>query len=577
MSFSLDNDPSQSEISGAINYLLANFSANMAADPATGEITGPTGIVIAYLYRYLSVKYSDSADGSVNFSNSPTNRLYYGLRNSNNSTESTNPTDYLWRKVSAGGFSTTNFLFYQTSGGRQINFVVATAAPNATYLQDAGVAIDLDVITATTIQNGIGALTAYRSQSQTSAAPATPANTTGPTAPAGWSLTAPAVAVGNVLWYTFGQYNSNAIAVDGVPAGETKWGVPTAASVFQDIRSDNWNGSNPPVAGTPGTYGTAGYYIQRNTGDMFLNSIYARGIAQFDGANSVSGGYNAAILANASLGQNVGLQAFTNNSFLTSGAVRAYNQGSGGGNAIYASHLGTGQAILAQATTGIGVQADGGTGVVGSGTTGVQGNGSGPGGLGVQAQDLGGGTAALDVVGAMRINNNTLVTNLNADYLDGNHATAFAKTFQTNSGDANVSSSTIILNGNTTTGIPSAYVGTSGSGNTVVFTVQTTSPSDVRLKQEIENADLGLNFVNQLRPVSYKLIADPKQQKGYGFIADEVEDLIGLDSSLVYHEPDWQVGDIKGFKAVHYPSYIAILTKAIQELSAEVAALKAKG
>jgi hypothetical protein len=46
---------------------------------------------------------------------------------------------------------------------------------------------------------------------------------------------------------------------------------------------------------------------------------------------------------------------------------------------------------------------------------------------------------------------------------------------------------------------------------------------------------------------------------------------------LIYYEPDWQVGDQKGFKVIHYPSYIAVLTKAIQELSAEVAALKAKG
>jgi hypothetical protein len=86
----------------------------------------------------------------------------------------------------------------------------------------------------------------------------------------------------------------------------------------------------------------------------------------------------------------------------------------------------------------------------------------------------------------------------------------------------------------------------------------------------VADADLGLSFVNQLRPVSYKLKADPKHQKGYGFIADEVEDLIGAESSLVYVEPDWKVGDEVGFKTIHYPSYIAVLTKAIQELSAKV-------
>jgi len=81
MPFALNNDPSQSEISEAINYLLANFGPNISADPDTGQVTGPGGIVIAYLYRYLAIKFSDSYDGSVNFGDSPTNRFYYGVRN----------------------------------------------------------------------------------------------------------------------------------------------------------------------------------------------------------------------------------------------------------------------------------------------------------------------------------------------------------------------------------------------------------------------------------------------------------------------------------------------------------------
>jgi hypothetical protein len=382
-------------------------------------------------------------------------------------------------------------------------------------------------------ENGLTALTAYLSQSQSSAAPTTPSNTTGPTAPAGWSLTAPAVTVGNVLWYTFGQYNSNAVTVDGVPANQTAWGTPTAASVFQDIRSDNWNGSNPPVAGTPATWGTAGYYIQRSTGDMFLNSIYARGIAKFDGANSASGG-TYALVANSSIASQGGVIGYS--AAIFTGAIAGYGSSSAFGG--YFDSSGS-QAALACSSSGSG--------------------------------------AALQVNGPMTTTNSTLVTNLNADLLDNYQGANYARVFATNSGDANPSSSRLVIVGNTVTGLAGAYVGTSGSADTVLITVQTSSPSDVRLKKEIEDADLGLNFVNKLRPVSYKLIADPKEQKGYGFIADEVQDLIGLDSSLVYHEPDWQVGDQKGFKTIHYPSYIAILTKAIQELSAEVAALKAKG
>lgn len=148
MPFALDSSPELSEISEAINYLLANFGANIAADPATGQITGPTGNVIAYLYRYLAVKYADSLDGSVNFSDSQTNRQYYGLRNSSSDVESTNPADYVWYKV-AGGFGTTKYLWYQTGGGRQISIIIAAASPALGYVAAPTTAIDLDIITST--------------------------------------------------------------------------------------------------------------------------------------------------------------------------------------------------------------------------------------------------------------------------------------------------------------------------------------------------------------------------------------------------------------------------------------------
>lgn len=170
----------------------------------------------------------------------------------------------------------------------------------------------------------------------------------------------------------------------------------------------------------------------------------------------------------------------------------------------------------------------------------------------------------------------TAGTSSDSSALGGYAPSSWARIFPTNSGTANAGGSGLNLMGSTSTGIAGAYVGTTGSGNTVTFDVRTTSPSDIRLKEEVANIDLGLSFVNQLRPVSYKLKADPKHQKGYGFIADEVEDLIELGSSLVYEEPDWKVGDEVGFKTIHYPSYIAVLTKAIQELSAKVTVLESK-
>lgn len=146
MPFALDSSPELSELSDAVNYLLANFSPNVSADINTGQIIGPAGQVTGYLYKYIAVKYADSFDGTVNFSDSPTNREYYGIRNSNSTVESANPSDYLWYKVS-GGFGTTKFLFYMTFGGRGIEFYVGTTAPSQFYVEEDGSIIDLDLIT----------------------------------------------------------------------------------------------------------------------------------------------------------------------------------------------------------------------------------------------------------------------------------------------------------------------------------------------------------------------------------------------------------------------------------------------
>jgi hypothetical protein len=146
MPFALDSSPSTSELSEAINYLLGNFGANISADPNTGQIIGPTGQVSGYLYKYMAVKYADSFDGSVNFSNTPTNRLYFGLRNNNDPAESNNHADYIWFEA-AGGFGVTKSLWYVSTGGRQIQFEVSVSAPDTGWLVDPGSSIDLDVVT----------------------------------------------------------------------------------------------------------------------------------------------------------------------------------------------------------------------------------------------------------------------------------------------------------------------------------------------------------------------------------------------------------------------------------------------
>jgi hypothetical protein len=453
--------------------------------------------------------------------------------------------------------------------------------------------------TGTTGATGLAAITAYKQQSQALPAPTFTTPTSGSAAPSGWSLSAPSVSVGQVLWYIQGKYNSSSITIDGVAPNTTAWTGPVAASIFQDIRSDNWNGSNPPTYGSSGTYGTVGYYIQQSTGDAYFNRGIFRGTVEsaVSGSRIVLGESASEFLKVYDTAGNTVFRvagvagAYTNvqvvgasNTFGI-GALSVSNASGFGGNALSVTNDGTGNGILSVANS---------TSSTRNSILGV-GYGTGSNGAAIYASNS--GNYGLYCAGQFGIDNSTVVTNLNANYLQGYTASNFMLTgstatdsnalggvtasswtriFATNSGTANAGGSGINLLGSTSTGVAGAYVGTSGTSNIVTFTVQTTSPSDVRLKEEIADSDLGLAFVKQLRPVSYKLKADPKHQKGYGFIADEVEELIELGSSLVYHEPDWKVGDETGFKTIHYPSYIAVLTKAIQELSAKVEALEAQ-
>jgi hypothetical protein len=392
MPFALTGDPSQTEISDAINYLLNNFGSNVVIDVNTGIVAGPVG-GLGYLYKYLYIKYATSFDGSVGFSNSPTGATYYGSRNNNSSVESTNPADYIWTAVS-GGFGTTKFIWYLTSGGRQISIVASASSPGSNYIQDTGGAIDLDIVSGasgvsgysgfsgtsglsgysglsgfsgTVGANGLNALTAYKVQLQSAANPTFTTPTSGSSVPSGWySTTSAALAAvglsvftpGYVVWYIFGQYNSTTGTINGVAANTTAWTGPTAASIFQDIESDNWNGSTPPTYGSSGTYGTSGYYISRNTGNVYFNNGVFRGDITTDGQGYFSGQTNGTygIVIGGTL-YSVTPSSVGYGSSVPSGSVRAGVYG------IASATSGTYNAGI----VGLGAQSNG-LGVVGSGS-----------------------------------------------------------------------------------------------------------------------------------------------------------------------------------------------------------------
>ena len=89
--------------------------------------------------------------------------------------------------------------------------------------------------------------------------------------------------------------------------------------------------------------------------------------------------------------------------------------------------------------------------------------------------------------------------------------------------------------------------------------------SDVSLKTNIGDISYGLNEINQLRPVSYKL----NYPKNYAFNGTKSLGLISQEAMLVipevvdYHKEE-------DLYAMNYTLYIPVLVKAIQELYAEV-------
>ena len=146
------------------------------------------------------------------------------------------------------------------------------------------------------------------------------------------------------------------------------------------------------------------------------------------------------------------------------------------------------------------------------------------------------------------------------------------------------------------------YIGdSSNKWNTVYAAVGTINTSDKKEKNTIVESDLGLSFVNKLKPVSYKF--NGKTRTHYGLVAQDVETVLSNISKpatdfagfIKTDNPDQlydeirdennipegkKAGDVK--KPAHisyglrYGEFIAPLIKAVQELSAEVETLKTK-
>jgi hypothetical protein len=108
------------------------------------------------------------------------------------------------------------------------------------------------------------------------------------------------------------------------------------------------------------------------------------------------------------------------------------------------------------------------------------------------------------------------------------------------------------------------------SGTNTAIAYNTTS--DYRLKENVNKIQGAIDKVNQLNPVHFNFIID-KDNPVDGFIAHEVEAIVPNAVSGVKDAVDEDGNPL--YQGVDYSKLVPILTAAIQELSAKVAALEA--
>ena len=97
--------------------------------------------------------------------------------------------------------------------------------------------------------------------------------------------------------------------------------------------------------------------------------------------------------------------------------------------------------------------------------------------------------------------------------------------------------------------------------------------SDRRLKSDIADADLGLDFIRKLHPVSYYRTNDEGNKTEYGFIAQEVEETLANAGAT---NTGMITKDDEGMYSLRYNDMIAPMVKAIQDQQAMIESLKAQ-
>ena len=202
-----------------------------------------------------------------------------------------------------------------------------------------------------------------------------------------------------------------------------------------------------------------------------------------------------------------------------------------------------------------------------------------------------GGSAGVELEGAAH--SNTFV-----GYYAGNTTEAGVENtcigFNTEAEDDTATNQIVIGNNITGTADNAVHIGNDTSHIRCDFNADQTwdASSDRRQKKNIKESEIGLDFINDLKPCKYRYKSPsefPKEWKAhnpndkepmggsdryyYGFIAQEVKESIDKHNAFDYGA--WNVED-DGRQRISREQFVVSLVKAVQELSAKVTELENK-
>lgn len=98
-----------------------------------------------------------------------------------------------------------------------------------------------------------------------------------------------------------------------------------------------------------------------------------------------------------------------------------------------------------------------------------------------------------------------------------------------------------------------------------------TITSDKRYKKDIKQLELGLDFINELNPVEYKRIDNNRDEKEFGLIAQDLEEVLEKNN---IEKVGLLTKDDKGYMSIKYNDLIPCLIKAVQEQSESIKKLE---